>query len=88
MVQWGYGQSIPEAKVLKRLEDNIIPAGDSHLVDVDWELAKSSGLILTAYGVTNDRFFTKMVWSHGGIERIVDFGTYEGKKKNKLESGV
>jgi hypothetical protein len=85
MVQWGYGQSIPETKILKRLDDNIIPAGDSQTIEVDWELARRSGLILTAYGVTNDRFVTKMAWPHGGIERVVDFGTCEQKGRGNLK---
>jgi hypothetical protein len=87
MVQWGYGHSVLEIAVLERLEDNVIPAGDSRPAEIDWELARNSGLILFAYGVTNDRFVTKMAWSKDGIERFVHFGTYEGKLKNEAKSG-
>ena len=79
MVQWGYGQSMPEAKVLKRLGDNIIPAGESQPVEVDWELARNSGLILFAYSVTNDKFVTTIKWPVGGDERLVHFGLYLGE---------
>ncbi len=79
MVQWGYGQSPLEASVSKRQDDNIIPAGDSQPIAVDWELARSSGLILFAYSVTNDKFVTTIKWPAGGGERYVHFGPYEGE---------
>jgi hypothetical protein len=83
MVQWGYGLSVLEIHINNRLEDNIIPAGDSRPAEVDWKLARNSGLVLFAYGVTNDKFVTKMAWSKDGVERYVHFGTYEGKLRNE-----
>ena len=81
MVQWGCGHTIPEAKVMARLDDNITPAGESRPVEVDWELARNSGLILFANSVTNDRFVTKIAWPKGSSERLVCFETYEGLMK-------
>jgi hypothetical protein len=84
MAQWGYGRSIPETKVLQRLDDNIIPAGDSREIEIDLEFARVYGVTLFAYGVTNDKFVTSISWSSESNERRVHFGTYEGDMPREL----
>jgi len=84
MAQWGYGRSIPEVKVLHRLDDNIIPAHETRSINIDMEFARPYGVILFAYGVTNDRFVTSISWPAGASERRVHFGTYDGEMPREL----
>jgi len=86
MAQWGYGRSIPDCKVLHRLDDNIIPAGDSRHIVLDMQIAKASGIILFAYSVTNDKFVTCISWPSDSNERRVHFGTYDGEMPHELLS--
>jgi hypothetical protein len=79
MAQWAYGQSVPECHVESRLDDNIIAAGDSRLINLDLDRARSTGLLLFAYSVTNDKFLTTIKWPKLGGERLVHFGTYKGE---------
>jgi hypothetical protein len=57
MAQWGYGQSVMEAKgrAHERLDDNIIPAGATRRINLDMNIARFSGVLLFAYSVTNDK---------------------------------
>ena len=84
MAQWGYGRSIPEAKVQHRLNDNIIPAGDSRSIDIDMQIGRAKGIILFAYSLTNDKFVTSISWPNDSDERRVHFGTYDGEMPSDL----
>jgi hypothetical protein len=79
MAQWGYGKSIPESTVENRLDDNIIPAGESRPITLDLDRAKNTGLLLFAYSVTNDKFLTTIKWPKLYGERVVHFGIYNGE---------
>jgi len=79
MAQWAYGKSIPESTVESRLDDNIIPVGDSRPINLDLNRARSTGLLLFAYSVTNDKYLTTIKWSKLGEERFVHFGMYKGE---------
>jgi hypothetical protein len=80
MAQFAYGESIPESTVESRLQDNIIPAGDSRSIDLDMDRAKKTGLLLFAYSVTNDMYLTTIKWPKmSGTERFVHFGTYKSE---------
>jgi len=79
MAQWAYGESAPESTVEDRLDDNIIPAGDFRPINLDLDRARSTGLLLFAYSVTNDQSFTTIKWPRTGGERYVHFGIYRGK---------
>jgi hypothetical protein len=79
MAQWAYGKSIPESTVESRLDDNIIPAGDSRPINLDLDRARNTGLLLFAYSVTNDKFLTTIKWPKLGGDRFVHFGTYKGE---------
>jgi len=79
MAQWAYGESAPESTVEDRLDDNIIPAGDFRPINLDLDRARSTGLLLFAYSVTNDQFLTTIKWPRTGGERYVHFGIYRGK---------
>jgi hypothetical protein len=79
MAQWAYGKSIPESTVEVRIDDNIIPAGDSRPINLDLDRARSTGLLLFAYSVTNDKYLTTIKWPNLSGERLVHFGTYKGE---------
>jgi hypothetical protein len=84
MAQWGYGRSVLDTKVLRRLDDNIIPAGDSRNIVLDMRTAKASGITLFAYSVTNDKFVTSISWPGESDERRVHFGIYDGEMPREL----
>jgi len=79
MAQWAYGKSIPESTVESRLDNNIIPAGDSRPINLDLDRARNTGLLLFAYSVTNDKYLTTIKWPKLGGEKYVHFGTYKGE---------
>jgi hypothetical protein len=64
---------------MERLDDNIIPAGDSRHIKLDLDSAQAHGIILFAYSITNDKFVTTIAWPKEGAERFVHFGTYDGE---------
>ena len=78
MAQWGYGSSVTDAKILHRLDDNIIPAGDHRKIPLDVSIARTDGIVLFAYGVTNDKFVTSISWPNDSPERRVHFGIFQG----------
>jgi hypothetical protein len=81
MAQWGYGQTVNEAKAHERLDDNIIPAGDTRPINLDLNIAHASGVLLFAYSVTNDKYTTSIKWVDGDM-MIVYFAPYDGIMPN------